>query len=118
MIPTTSMRSKATGRAWQTDRVEARPLNPWVNQVYYHHRKECEVEPGETETVEFDFLIPPGTQCVRVYAHFQNPQKWGGGIGWRAAIFHDFPETSERALIGSNGSKSPNLQGPGYLYPL
>ena len=48
-----------------------------------------EIEPGETDTVSFDLVIPSDIEVVQVYTYFQNVKKWGRAIGWPTAQFYD-----------------------------
>jgi hypothetical protein len=63
----------------------------------------CEVEPGETETFDFDFPIPADVRTVRLYVYARNLRKrrrfyWSGwrprarkqtDIGWKATTLYD-----------------------------
>jgi hypothetical protein len=58
-----------------------------------------EVEPGESENIHFDFLIPSTAHTVEVYAHFQNVSKRGRDIGWDITALYDVTSSPKgRAL--------------------
>ena len=41
-----------------------------------------EIEPGETDQVEFDFIISDGLKKVQIYSYIRNHKKWFREIGW------------------------------------
>ena len=49
-----------------------------------------ELEPGERETLAFDFVIPSRTKIIQVYSYFANAEK--EGIGWKTITIHDLDE--------------------------
>ena len=48
-----------------------------------------EIEPGETDTVSFDLVIPSHIEVVQIYTYFQNVAKRGRDIGWQTSQFYD-----------------------------
>src|SRR5438128_12098375 len=51
-----------------------------------------EIEPGETDQIEFDFLIPPDVQRILVYSHLANPKK--ETAGWNLNTIYELPSTN------------------------
>lgn len=74
---------------------------PWLTLGHPHENKAGpdapELEPGEHEHFEHDFLIDDEAQVVQVYSHFHNPSRrrswWGGSKaderGWTLTTVHD-----------------------------
>ncbi len=48
-----------------------------------------EIEPGESETFEFDFILESDIQSVLVYSHFKNEVKREREIGWTCSTLYD-----------------------------
>ena len=73
---------------------KAAPNIPW--DVLGHRQvdlaaRQCEIEPGESDTLYFDFVIGGKTKRVRLYSHLQNFAKKKRRIGWSHASFHEVP---------------------------
>jgi hypothetical protein len=51
-----------------------------------------EIESGEKQAIDFEFVTPSDVRAVRVYAYLRNEQKSkeGRGIGWAASSYYDF----------------------------
>ena len=49
---------------------------------------EVEIEPGETETFDFDFVVSGEIETILIYAHLPNALRKDGG-GWQVAGFYD-----------------------------
>jgi hypothetical protein len=51
-----------------------------------------DIEPGEKQALEFEFVIPSEVKVARVYSHFGNEQKLREGDegGWAASSYYDF----------------------------
>lgn len=47
-----------------------------------------EIEPGEKENMDFEFVIPSRIKVVRVYSYFENEKEHL--IGWSVASYYDF----------------------------
>jgi hypothetical protein len=54
---------------------------------------EVEIEPNESESFDFDFIVDSAAETVLVYADLPNAEREDGG-GWQAAGFYDFGVTS------------------------
>lgn len=52
-------------------------------------KAEFEIEPGETDQVNFDFFLNPGIETVQVYSYFNNARKLGRKIGWGQTTMYD-----------------------------
>jgi hypothetical protein len=52
--------------------IAARAINP----------EKVEIEPNESETFHFDFVIDRGWKTVHVYSYIDNPRKRRKHIGW------------------------------------
>ena len=49
-----------------------------------------EVEPGESEELYFDFVLPPGVERIALYSHFENRSKHGRDeLGWSKTTTHE-----------------------------
>lgn len=48
-----------------------------------------EIEPGETDQIDFDFMIEPDVQRILVYSHLANPRK--ETAGWNLNTIHEIP---------------------------
>jgi hypothetical protein len=48
-----------------------------------------EIEPGETDQIDFDFMIEPDIQRILVYSHLPNPRK--ETVGWNLNTIHEIP---------------------------
>jgi len=48
------------------------------------------MEPGETETMAFDFLVPVGTKVVTLLSYFRNATVRGQDVGWSSTTVHEF----------------------------
>jgi len=55
-------------------------------------RASFDIEPGEKQLLEFEFVVPSEVKVVRVYTYFRNDQKLkdGSEVGWTASSYYDF----------------------------
>ncbi len=51
-------------------------------------RGSYEVEPGEEQVLNFDFMIPGGPEMIQVYSYIGNSAKPRAAIGWRTSSLH------------------------------
>lgn len=86
----------------------------------------CEVEPGETETFDLDFPIPPDLHTVRLYVYAQNVRKrgrfyWSGwrprarkqtDIGWKATTFYDLVAPRGGVTMVPGKERIDHQEGP------
>jgi hypothetical protein len=56
-----------------------------------------EVEPGETEEIHFDMVLPGNVRAVEVYTYIKNHVKRGKDIGWGTNTFYAISETTSFA---------------------
>jgi hypothetical protein len=66
--------------------------------------KEAEIEPGEEETLDCDFVVSGSVEVVEVYSYIQNYAKAGRPIGWS--------RTSIVPLDGEGAKVMPQLPKP------
>lgn len=52
-------------------------------------RSPCEIEPGETDELHFDFVVGSKVQTVEIYSYLENVQKRDRTIGWTVSTIHD-----------------------------
>jgi hypothetical protein len=52
-------------------------------------RKEREIEPGEEEDFNFDFLVDADIRTVLVYSYFRNENKKNREVGWNKTTIYD-----------------------------
>jgi hypothetical protein len=52
-----------------------------------------EIEPGEKQSLDYEFVIPSTVKAVRIYSYFRNEQrsKTDKEIGWYTSSYYDFP---------------------------
>jgi hypothetical protein len=72
-----------------------------------------EIEPGESDEVDFDFVVREDIEAVEVYSYFRNPSRADREIGWTLATLYDLKDeappverTVER-LSGRSRDASP-----------
>ena len=51
-----------------------------------------EIEPAETDEVNYDFVIPFGVKTVEVYTYFRNAKKRPREIGWGHTSIHEISD--------------------------
>lgn len=56
-----------------------------------------EIEPGEKQSLDYEFVIPSTVKAVRIYTYFRNEQrsKEGREIGWYASSYYDFSKAKD-----------------------
>ena len=74
------------GRTAEQDRFEWPLLNERKSTLM------VDIEPGEKQTMDFEFAVPSNVNVVRVYSYFQNERKHerDSGIGWGLSTYYDF----------------------------
>lgn len=48
-----------------------------------------EIEPGETQELHHDFVIPSGVKTILVYSYLKNIKKRNREIGWNTTTYYD-----------------------------
>ena len=67
-----------------------------------------EIEPGEDDERQFDFVLEEGAKSVIVYTHIRNLSK--RDIGWNATTLYDIsPEEKEQSMAGIEKRQEHNL---------
>jgi hypothetical protein len=51
------------------------------------------IEPGEKQSLDFEFVAPSNVKAVRVYTYVSNQQKNDVEIGWAASSYYDFSKS-------------------------
>jgi len=67
-----------------------------------------EVEPGESDSIACDFLVPDRVETVRVYSFIPNAWKAKQGIGWTHTTMHDIPKgesMSEKERVSDSATE-------------
>jgi hypothetical protein len=63
-------------------------------------RNEREIEPGEEEDFNFDFLIDADVRTVIIYSYFKNESKKRHGIGWNKTSIYDVSSSCDQESEG------------------
>lgn len=74
------------------DRNEDRFTWPLIAERNMTFKPSAEIEPGEKQSFDFEFVTPSNVRAVRIYTYFRNEQKSKRGteIGWTASSYYDF----------------------------
>lgn len=54
--------------------------------------KEVEIEPKESEEIQYDFILDEAIQTVRVISYFRNEKRGEPEVGWRLTTVYDLQE--------------------------
>lgn len=65
---------------------------------------EVEIEPGETETFDFDFVVSNDIKTILIYAHLPNVERKDDG-GWQVAGFYDLDAKARDEPVGEPANK-------------
>jgi len=65
---------------------------------------EFEVEPGESDYLHADFLIPHSISVVELYFFLANPAKSHKGLGWTRTKIHRFDEREDDKTMAKETS--------------
>jgi hypothetical protein len=57
-----------------------------------------EIEPGERQNFDFEFITPREVKAVRIYTYIRNEQEYkkNNEEGWAASSYYDFPPSNGR----------------------
>ena len=71
-------------------------LVPWPGLCRYVMTPDVDIEPKETDNVEFDFLIPANVRSVRIYTYLENALATSKSrkMGWKLGTIHDISEAT------------------------
>ncbi len=56
---------------------------------------ECEVEPGESQDIHHDFILPGDVEVVEVYTYVMNEQKRRRELAWELTTLYDLSEPED-----------------------
>jgi hypothetical protein len=56
-----------------------------------YSKDECEIEPGETQGIEYDFVIDDEIRTVQVYSYVINESKRKKELSWDLTTLYDIP---------------------------
>jgi hypothetical protein len=67
---------------------------PWpaIVQRDWTFSPKLELEPGESDSLDADFVIEASVKVAEVYAFVPNPRKTKTGLGWPITLVHTFDE--------------------------
>ena len=70
---------------------EAEITWPMIAGREWNWRKgDFEIEPGESDALHADFVIPSEVETVQLYGFVRNPKKKNEGVGWTVTTLHSF----------------------------
>ena len=55
----------------------------------YFEKRGCEIEPGEKQDIQFDFIISKNIQTVAVYTFVKNKKRRDREIGWDSTTIYE-----------------------------
>jgi hypothetical protein len=66
-------------------------LVPWPTLCRYLAKLDMDIEPKETDTVDFDFFVPSAVKTVRIYSYLENAADTSKTrqIGWNLGTIYD-----------------------------
>lgn len=80
----------------------------------YQLQTHCEIEPGETDILEYEFIIPAHIQVVKIYTYFANGRSVP--LGWSKGSIYCLSPPQEQAPRGEMHSRpEKGVQPPGLL---
>jgi hypothetical protein len=93
-----------------TTTAEREPTIPWPivaeTELKGHgNGKVLQIEPGESDEVDCDFLIDSDIRTIEVYSYFKNPTRTDAEMGWTLATLYDLKDEAqvERTVEGLSG---------------
>jgi len=89
----TALKSGAVTRAGAPIH-EGETVVPW-HPFQTHKFRHVEVEPGESDCIAFDFVVPSDVETVRAYTFIANRSKQKQNIGWKLYSMHDIDRQKE-----------------------
>jgi len=86
---------------------------PWpliVGREWKWQPKEIEIEPGESDLLDSDFVIKDTVEVVQIYAFLKNPAKRREPRGWMTILMHTFsPISGVQSMAGNEKERTdPN----------
>ena len=61
-----------------------------VGREWHFETKPIEIEPGESDTLDADFVIYTNVTTIQLYAYVGNPTKAKPNLGWTNTLVHSF----------------------------
>ena len=55
---------------------------------------ELEIEPGETEELQYEFILDNTIQTVKIVSYFRNIKRGEPEVGWRLTTIYDLQEAT------------------------
>ena len=107
------------GKFQVQDPTSGNPEVPWPTLRDYgtfYFSGEREIEPGEDQTFQFDYVIPIEVKIVQAYSYVTNPAKWRlhlpynkgpKEIGWNSTDVLFLPEPEKQRLERSRSHVDP-----------
>lgn len=73
---------------------------PLVAEREDSFEKPLDIEPGEKDFVEYEFVVPTEIKVVRIYSYFRNDQKSKDHdeVGWSISSHYDFGKSKEERV--------------------
>lgn len=71
---------------------------PMIAEREHNVGQFLDIEPGEKDLVEFEFVVPTEVTVVRIYSYFRNDQRSKQGsdeIGWKTSSQYDFRQSKK-----------------------
>lgn len=58
-----------------------------------------DIEPGEKDFIDFEFVVPSEIKVIRVYSYFRNDQRSKGGneFGWTVSSYYELGKSKEES---------------------
>ncbi len=84
----------------ETERKEDRFSWPLLTERVKIFGKPLDIEPGEKDVIDFEFVIPSNIETVRIYSYFRNEKKTKGKdeVGWSVSTYYDFRKTDKEGV--------------------
>jgi hypothetical protein len=58
------------------------------------------IEPGESEVIPNEFIIPASVKVVAVYSYISNPAEAEHHLGWNGLSYYDLEKASSAPPVG------------------
>lgn len=70
---------------------------PLIAEREHSLRIPLDIEPGEEDFIEYEFVVPTGIKVVRIYSYFRNDQKAKSDneVGWAISSHYNFEKPKE-----------------------
>ena len=80
------------------ERKEDRFSWPLLSERTKIFEKTMDIEPGEKDVIDFEFVLSSRVETIRIYSFFRNEQKTKGKdeVGWSISTYYDFREPTAK----------------------